>query len=160
MTTMPPFPTQPSRQDWRKAAAIIGERLAEGWYSTSLQHSDPIGCLVAVARDTMRTRHTRTRAYRAYLTAVDAERQAAEAAQAAARERRVREMTAKERAAEATFYADGGTAIEWAIQQEATEQAKADNAKKRATSRMRAKARSTPTRKRTRATAPTTKDTQ
>jgi len=156
MTSTPPFPKRPSRKDWRRAAALIGERLADGWYSTSLLHSDPLGALAAVARDVMRTRHCNTPRYRAVLRETEQKRKAAEDAAHAARVRSEAARTAKERAEEDAFHDNGGTAIEWAIQQEATAQAKADATRKRATSRTRAKARSIPTRKRTTALAPIT----
>ncbi|MGR4871755.1 hypothetical protein ACIPRI_23155 [Variovorax sp. LARHSF232] len=123
------------------------------WWTTPIQHADPLGRIAARARDIMRTRHTRTPAYQAFLASEEAKRRAAAAAEDAERARRNAATTEKERAEEAAFYADGGTALEWSIQQEANQQAKADAAKKRATSRMRAKARTTPRRKRTSATA-------
>jgi hypothetical protein len=143
--SMPPFPTQPDRDDWWTAAMILRDRA--DWHATSSVRSDPLGYLSALARDLTRTRHARTPAYQAFLAAQDAGRRAVAAAEDAERARRNAAASAKERAEEAAFHAAGGTALEWAIHQEATEQAKADNAKKRATSRMRAKARTTPRRK-------------
>ncbi len=147
--TMPPFPTQPDRGDWWEAAMTL--YTVPSWWTTPIQHADPLGRIAARARDIMRTRHTRTPAYGALLASQASDRQAAADAADAERARRDRARTAREQAEEAAFFADGGTALGWSINQEVTQQAKADNAKKRATSRMRAKARPTP--KRTSATS-------
>lgn len=143
--SMPQFPTQPDRGDWWEAVMTL--YTVPSWWTTPVTHADPLGRIAARARDIMRTRHTRTPAYQAFLASEEAQRRAAGAAENAERARRNAAKTGRERAEEAAFYAEGGTALEWAIHQEVTEQAKADNAKKRATSRMRAKARTTPRRK-------------
>jgi hypothetical protein len=170
MTVMPPFPSTPAREDWYYAARAIQRPVASPFGRSyvggqilfldrldtrpnEVHHDDPLGRLVACARDRMRTRHRNSPKYTAFLAAVDAERKAMAAAEDAGRARRDRAKTETERAEEAAFYADGGTAVGWAIQQEATHQAKADATKKRATSRLRAKARTTPMRMRTSATA-------
>ena len=142
--SMPPFPTQPDRGDWWEAAMTL--YTVPSWWTTPVTHADPLGRIAARARDIMGTRHCNSPEYAVFLAAQDAERRAAAAAEDAERVRRNAAKTAKERAEEAAFYADGGTALEWAVHQEAKEQAKADAAKKRATSRMRAKARTTPRR--------------
>jgi hypothetical protein len=161
---MPPFPTQPAGEDWFYAARAIQRPIPSPFgrsyvggqilfldrldtQPSEVHHDDPLGRLVAVARDRMRTRHTLTPAYHAFLGSEEAKRRAAAAAEEAERARRHAAKTAREHAEEAAFYADGGTALEWSIRQEATQQAQADAAKKRATSRMRAKARTTPRRK-------------
>ena len=149
--SMPPFPTQPDRGDWWEAAMTLYS--VPSWWTTSMAHTDPLGRIAARARDIMRTRHTRTPAYQAFLVSDHAQRSAAAAAESVERARRHAAKTERERAEEAAFYADGGTAFEWSIHQEASRQAKADNAKERATSRMRAKAR--PTHRRTSATSNT-----
>lgn len=140
--SMPPFPTEADRGDWWEAAMTLYS--VPSWWTTSMAHTDPLGPIAARARDIMRTRPTRTPAYQAFLVSDHAQRSAAAAAESVERARRHSAKTERERAEEAAFNANGGTALEWSIHQEASRQAKADNAKKRAASRMRAKARPTP----------------
>lgn len=154
---MPPFPTTPAREDWFYAARAIYKSVpspfAEGTYerlfprpSAEPRHDDPLGYLVSCARDRMRTRHCLTPRYGEFLAECSRQREAAEQAAEQAANRRWQARTAKERAEEAAFYDDGGTAQEWAIEQEARAEAKAQANKKRATARTRSKARSSPRR--------------
>lgn len=140
---MPPFPTEPSPEDWRDAAAAMwapwispfaepdGTRRITG-YPT---YADALGTLVAKARDRMRTRHCNTPAYRAFLEHCAAERKAQVEAEEAARRRRDAAKTAKQWAEEYAFYEDGGTAEEWeALQLEKAEATKVKAIRRKAMS--------------------------
>ncbi|PZQ76950.1 MAG: hypothetical protein DI563_05465 [Variovorax paradoxus] len=143
--------------DWFYAASAIyrapvnpfAETLHERLFphpSRVPHHDDPLGRLVACACDVMRTRHCNTPAYLAFLSEQARQREVAEKRAGVARAAAAAARTAKERAEEDAFYADGGTATEWAIEQEAKAEAKAQATKKRAVARTRNKARSTPSR--------------
>jgi hypothetical protein len=130
---MPAYPVSPSPQDWQQAAASMWRGVPspfpepdgtrkEGPPPT---YADPLGALVARARDRMRTRHANTPAYLAFLEHCAAERRAKEEASEAARQRRDQAKTAKQRAEEQAHYDDGGTAEEWeALQLEKAEATK------------------------------------
>jgi hypothetical protein len=83
--SMPPFPTQPDRGDWWEAAMTL--YAVPSWWTTPIQHADPLGRIAARARDIMRTRHARTPAYQAFLASEEAQRRAAAAAEDAERAR-------------------------------------------------------------------------
>ena len=108
------------------------------------RYGDHLGYIAARARDIMRTRYRSTPAYQAVLAEEARQREAAEQAGEQAAIRRQQARTAKERAEEEAFYVDGGTAQEWAIEQEARMEAEAQAKKKRATACIRSKVRSTP----------------
>lgn len=164
---LPPFPTFPAPEDWYYAARAIYQHVPSPFaecvherlfprLGAVPRHDDPLSRLVACARDRMRTRYRNSPKYTAFLAECDRQRKAEAAAERAASAARRAAMTAKERAEEAAFYADGGTCLEWAVQQEAKVQTKADADKARAIRRTRKGAASTPTRKRSSATAPKT----
>ena len=155
--TMPPFPTFPAPEDWYYAASAIYKHVVNPFVETLYErlfphprsvpyHADPLGRIVSAARSRMGLRHRRTPAYGRFLEECDRQREAAEKAAAQAAFLRRQARTAKERAEEEAFFADGGTAQEWAIEQEAREEAKAQTNKKRALARTRSKGRSTPRR--------------
>jgi hypothetical protein len=132
---MPPFPTQPSRADYREAARTVRGRF--GWPGTSTVHADPLGGIACIARDLMRTRHARTPVYQAFLAHAETQRRAAGAAEDAERARRDRAKTAREWTEEFTHYEAGGTEAEWDALQAAKQQAA--TAKHRRTAQSRSK---------------------
>lgn len=157
-SVLPAVPTFPAPEDWHYAAAAIYHAPVNPFAETLHErvspcprsappHIDPLGAMVACARDRMRTRHCGSPAYQAFLAERARQRSAALAAEEARRQAKAAARTAKERAEEEAFYADGGTAEEWAIEQEAKAEAKAQATKKRAASRTRNRARSTPIRR-------------
>ena len=127
------MPTAPSAQDWREAAASMWAPIpgpftepdGTRWPSWVQSYADPLGALVARARDRMRTRYCSSPAYAVYIEHHAAERNAQADAADAARRQRDSEKTAKQWAAEFEHFEQGGTEESWtALQQEKAEAAK------------------------------------
>lgn len=151
---LPRCPTLPASEDWYRAARDIQQPVPSPWGRTCIAGQilfldgldsmprewpdpDPLGSLIARARDTMRTRYRNSPAYSAMLDRAEAERIAAAKATEAARACKALAAADKERQAKADYFAAGGDADGWETHQQEQAEAEESDQKAKATARRR-----------------------